>query len=294
MPALIAGMVGLMVLVLAKGDPLGIVSKQEKLFRLGSQSGYGNRYLQIGKVKFILPSIAILIADKYIRFHSRYREKLNGSLGILSESSSITAEGYVALKFMMVSLPAAFAIILALLDRLMPSLILLAAASSIWFLTDLILGSRVAQRRREFTYTMPSIIDLLIVCTGAGLSLAKGIELLAEGDDPIARELRNIPRELSAGKGLSDVLRSFASRFKVPALARFVNAIIQGEVLGTSVNEVLRIQATETRTAIRQDMELVASTIPVKLTFCALVFLLPSVFTVVVVPNLLSITAAPW
>ena len=148
-------------------------------------------------------------------------------------------------------------------------------------------------RQRTIFKTLPSALDLMTTCVEAGLSLDFAIQRVAERyRGPLADELNRVLREIAMGKTRREALADMAERVDLPDLTTFVNALLQAEVLGTSIGQVLRVQASELRRKRRQHAEQVARQAPVKMVFPLVFFLIPSLFIVTVGPVILNVMEA--
>jgi tight adherence protein C len=153
---------------------------------------------------------------------------------------------------------------------------------------------RSAQRRQKRIWrSMPSALDLLTTCVEAGLSLDFALQRVAERyEGPLSDELHRMLREIGLGKPRRQALSDMADRIDVPDITTFVNSIVQAETLGTSVGQVLRVQAAQMRQRRRQRAEQVARQAPVKMVFPLVFFLMPSLFIVTIGPVILSVMDA--
>jgi tight adherence protein C len=70
----------------------------------------------------------------------------------------------------------------------------------------------------------------------------------------------------------------------------FVRAVVQGEQLGTSLSETLRIQATEARQRRRAAAEERAQKASVKMLLPTAVLIFPALFVFILAPAVLTIT----
>ena len=86
--------------------------------------------------------------------------------------------------------------------------------------------------------------------------------------------------------------QALANRTQVPDLRKFVRALIQADMYGISVAEVLRTQAAEMRVKRRQRAEEKAMQIPVKVIFPLMLCILPVLFIVLLGPAAMDIYAA--
>ena len=153
---------------------------------------------------------------------------------------------------------------------------------------------RGAMRRQQRIWrSMPGALDLLTTCVEAGLSLDFALQRVAERyEGPLSDELHRMLREIGLGKPRRQALSDMADRNDVPDITTFVNSIVQAETLGTSVGQVLRVQAAQMRQRRRQRAEQIARQAPVKMVFPLVFFLMPSLFIVTIGPVILSVMDA--
>ena len=158
----------------------------------------------------------------------------------------------------------------------------------------LLMLRRVAKNRQKRIWrSMPNAIDLLTTCVEAGLSLDFALQRVAERyKGPLSDEIYRMLREVGHGKTRREALADMAERIDVPDITTFINSIIQAETLGTSVGQVLRIQAKQMRMRRRQRAEQMARQAPVKMVFPLVLFLIPSLFIVTIGPVVLSVIDA--
>jgi tight adherence protein C len=150
---------------------------------------------------------------------------------------------------------------------------------------------RMAKNRQMAIWkSLPNALDLMTTCVEAGLSLDFALQRVATRyKGPLADEIARTLREVGLGKPRRDALVDMAERLDVPDLMTFVNSIVQAESLGTSVGQVLRVQAQQMRVKRRQRAENVARQAPVKMVFPLVLFLMPSLFIVTIGPVVLSV-----
>ena len=153
---------------------------------------------------------------------------------------------------------------------------------------------RIAKNRQKAIWrSMPNAIDLLTTCVEAGLSLDFGLQRVAERyKGPLSDEIHRTLREIALGKTRREALQAMAERLDIPDLTTFLNSIIQAEALGTSVGQVLRVQAGQMRLKRRQRAEQNARRAPAKMVFPLVFFLMPSLFIVTIGPVMLNVVKA--
>ena len=94
---------------------------------------------------------------------------------------------------------------------------------------------------------------------------------------------------MSLGRSRRDALRDIGERTGVPDVITFVNSIVHAETTGSSIADVLRVQADQTRIRRRQRVEQIAQRIPIWMTFPLVVFLLPSLFIAILGPAIIQV-----
>jgi tight adherence protein C len=112
------------------------------------------------------------------------------------------------------------------------------------------------------------------------------------GRGPLAEELVRTLQDIAVGQPRREAYLALADRAAVPDLRRFIRAVVQADVYGVSVADVLRTQASEMRLKRRQRAEEKAMQIPVKVIFPLILCILPTLFIVLLGPAVLDIAAA--
>jgi tight adherence protein C len=152
------------------------------------------------------------------------------------------------------------------------------------------LGGRIRARQATIMKSLPDSFDLITTCVEAGLGLDAALSRVAEKvEGPFAEELSHTLREIGLGRARKDALKGLGERTGVPDLITFVNAIIQGEQMGTSVGQVLRVQADQMRMRRRQRAEEQAQKAPVKMVFPLVLCIFPTLFLVILGPGAITI-----
>jgi tight adherence protein C len=147
------------------------------------------------------------------------------------------------------------------------------------------LDNRVRHRQKEILKSLPDAFDLITTCVEAGLGLEAALAKVAEKTSgPFGEELSISLREVALGKLRRDALKELAERTAVPDLNSFINAVIQAESMGTSIAQVLRVQAEQMRTRRRQRAEQQAQAAPIKMMFPLVLCIFPTLFIVILGP----------
>lgn len=180
--------------------------------------------------------------------------------------------------------------------RLGPVFALLAAAGLGFLLPDLWLGNRIANRKLLLGLGLPEALDLMVICTEAGLSMDQTLlrvsRELRVSQPEIADELGLSVLEQKAGKPREDALKGLAERTNDPSVRALVNTLVQSDVFGTSIGKTLRVYSDTLRMQRRQKAEEQAAKTTVKLVLPLVVFIFPSIFVVVLAPALIGMSEA--
>jgi tight adherence protein C len=150
--------------------------------------------------------------------------------------------------------------------------------------------ARKRERYEEIEYSMPEMIDLLVVSVEAGLSLPAALRIASrELGGPLGEELRLTLQEQNLGLSGRDSLENLAIRADTPSMKIFVRGIIQGETLGMSIGQVMRNLALEMRKRRKAAAEERAQKAPIKMIFPLVFLIFPAMFVVLLLPALLNI-----
>jgi tight adherence protein C len=172
-------------------------------------------------------------------------------------------------------------------------LLLIFLAAIGYYLPNLFLANRMANRSREIFESFPDATDLVIVCIEAGLGLDMAIARtgreMAVRSQALADEMQLIGTELRMGATRERALRNFASRTGVDEISMFVAMVLQADRFGTSIAESLRIHAESLRLRRRLRAEEAAAKIPLKLLFPLIFMIFPSLLLVLMGPAMISV-----
>lgn len=158
---------------------------------------------------------------------------------------------------------------------------------------DIQLRSIAKKRADEIVYNLPDALDLLTVCVEAGLgldsSLARVANEFGRTAPVLAKELGRVNKDILAGVQRQDAFRNLASRNNVPDLKSFTALLIQTDKLGTSIAQTLRVYSDTVRTKRRQRVETLAAKASVKMIIPMVLFILPSMFIVLIGPAAINL-----
>jgi tight adherence protein C len=153
---------------------------------------------------------------------------------------------------------------------------------------DFWLGKRIKKRQKKIRRGLPDVLDLLVICMEAGLSLDQATARTAEELKPgAAGDVRRAER---GGAGAArrtaraDAWKHMADRTGVDSVRNLVSMLVQTEQFGTSIAKTLRVHSDTLRTQRVQQVEEQAAKTTIKLIFPLVFFIFPSLFLVVLGP----------
>lgn len=161
-----------------------------------------------------------------------------------------------------------------------------------FFAPFMILSSATDDRNRSILQRLPGVIDLLALAMSAGLDFPSSIRQIVEkaGNtaDPLVEELCLTLQSLKLGRTRRQALELFAHRVPCRAVIDFTGAIVQAELRGTPLANVLMLQAETARFQRTVHAEEAASKAGVKLLIpLALVFL--CTLTLIIAPMVIRL-----
>ena len=113
---------------------------------------------------------------------------------------------------------------------------------------DFWLGKMITTRQKKIQRGLPDVLDLLVICIEAGLSLdqatARTAEELKRAQPELCDELGVVVLEQRAGRARSDAWKHLAERTGVDSVRNLVSVLVQSEQFGTSVAKTLRHMPT--------------------------------------------------
>jgi tight adherence protein C len=164
--------------------------------------------------------------------------------------------------------------------------ILLAVAG--FQLPSTLVNRRIEARERECSNGFPDMMDLLVACVEAGLSLDAAVirvsEELAIRHRELSLQLKTLGLEMRAGRSRKAAWRSFADRIGLEEASSLATMLRQAEEMGTSLGETLRIFSSDMRQRRILMAEEKAMALPAKMTVPLIVFVFPVLLGVLVLP----------
>jgi tight adherence protein C len=159
-----------------------------------------------------------------------------------------------------------------------------------YWLPNMVLTNAVQRRQAEIRSALADSIDLLTICVEAGLGFDAAMAHVSKNTSgPLADEFYRTLQEVQLGRSRNEAMRNLADRSNVPELRAFVLAMVQADIFGVSVANVLRVQAKDMRIKRRQLAEERAMKVPIKVLFPVLFCIFPALFVVILGPAVMRI-----
>lgn len=218
----------------------------------------------------------------------------------LSQAGWRTKDALVVFLVMKLSLPLAFGLggymivgVIAgegaspLIKNLLP---VLGVALGAWG-PDLMVKNATTKRMKTLQKGLPDALDLLVICAEAGLALDASMTRVAgemEKSCPeIGSEFGLTAIELGFLPDRRQALDNLINRCPLSSIRGVVNTLLQTEKYGTPLANSLRVLSAEFRTDRMLAAEAKAARLPAVLTVPMMLFILPTVFIVLIGPAVL-------
>lgn len=170
---------------------------------------------------------------------------------------------------------------------------LVAAAVCGLLVPDLVARRLWKRYLRELERGLPDALDLMVICSEAGLALEGAVERVASEIRPanraVAAEFAVCSSELRILSDRRTALVNMAERTRLDVLRRFGMTLAQTLQYGTPLTQALRTLSAEMRHDQLVRFEAKAARLPVLLTVPMILFILPTLFLVVAGPATLQV-----
>ncbi|HEX2526648.1 MAG TPA: type II secretion system F family protein [Geminicoccus sp.] len=140
---------------------------------------------------------------------------------------------------------------------------------------------------------LPDALDLMVVCGEAGLGLESAVNRVAremERSSPaVAREFTILSQELRMLPDRREALMRMGERTNLEGYRRLGSTLAQALHYGTPLTQALRVLAAEMRQERMVAMEEKAARLPALLVMPLILFIMPSLFIVLIGPSILQL-----
>jgi len=179
-----------------------------------------------------------------------FREKANRKLSLAGDYLGMLPEEAVGLSMLTALAGGLLGYVLGIVAE-MGNLVVISGTLLGAALPYFRISSAASERMKKVNRRLPHAIDLLALSMSAGLDFPGSVRQLVEKsgspDDPLVEEFTLMLQSLQLGRTRRQALEEFASRAPSDAVIEFVGAVVQAELRGNPLVDVLRIQAEVSR-----------------------------------------------
>jgi len=167
--------------------------------------------------------------------------------------------------------------------------IVLAAAMA----PNIFVKNAIQKRMHAIRKAVPDALDLMVICSEAGLTLdaalARVSRELGRSFPELADELSLASIELGFLQERRQALDNLSKRVPLPSVRSVVTTLMQTEKYGTPLAQSLRVLASEFRNERLMKAEEKAAKLPATLTVPLIIFILPTLFIVLIGPAIIRV-----
>jgi len=160
------------------------------------------------------------------------------------------------------------------------------------------IDKRISARTEEHRAGFPDFLDLLVVCSNAGLSMEASLERvcreMGESYPSLSANIHITNLEIRAGRNLKDALERFADRLALEEARAFATLINQSIDLGSSITDALRVYSDDMRHKRMSRAEEKAYALPAKLSVPMMVCIFPVLFVVILLPVIVRLSSGGY
>lgn len=157
-----------------------------------------------------------------------------------------------------------------------------------FMLPDLVIKNAAQKRHELIRKAMPDALDLMVICAEAGLTLdtalARVTKEMARSAPELADEFGLTSVELGFLPDRRQALENLAERVPLPAVRGVITTLAQTERYGTPLATSLRVLSAEFRNERMMKAEEKAARLPATMTVPLILFILPTLFVVLLGP----------
>jgi len=158
---------------------------------------------------------------------------------------------------------------------------------------DIYLKNAIQKRQDAIRKGLPDALDLLVICAEAGLTLDAALQRVARENERACPELADEFSLTSIELGFlpkrRDALTNLSTRVPMPAIKAVAATLIQSEKYGTPLAQSLRVLSSEFRSERMMRAEEKAARLPAIMTVPLIVFIMPTLFVVLIGPAACSV-----
>jgi Flp pilus assembly protein TadB len=152
------------------------------------------------------------------------------------------------------------------------------------------LNDKAQKRERELLRELPNALEVLSLCSEAGLSLEQALDQYLKNakSGPLKEEFSRIMEQTRSGSGRKTAFTSVTEKLNLTDFSLFSTSVIQAERFGTGISKTLQQLSLTIRDKQSQRAEKAVQEMPVKLLFPLIFFIMPVTFLIIFGPIVLQ------
>jgi tight adherence protein C len=162
-----------------------------------------------------------------------------------------------------------------------------------WLIPQQVLHRMVRRYRQKLQDALPDTVDMLGVVLGTGLALDQSMLRVSEELQfiypELASEFATVVMQVKAGQERAKAFQQLVRRTNIEDIKALAAMIVQSERFGTSLSQALKVYADSLRLRRRLRAETLVGKAGIKMLFPVVLFILPALFVVALVPALLRV-----
>lgn len=159
---------------------------------------------------------------------------------------------------------------------------------------DALIKSKIQKRQAEILGNFSTTVDLAALIIESGLDYLTAFERIikiAKEKTILEEELDKTINEIKLGYSRREALERFAARTGVQEVRSLVGLIIQSDVLGTSLVDLLRNFSSDLRSRRLSRAEKLAAQASTKMLFPLFMFIFPTIFILILAPMIMGLVS---
>ena len=235
--------------------------------------------------------------ERRLGINAARREKLRAELLKAGYFGSHAISGYVFARVVSaLGIPLTVYLLIQLFSTAMPPLVDIMAVLIAILIgvagPDAYISRRQRHLAQRYRQAFPDLLDLLVVCVDAGMTIEGAFNRVQSEIMKRCRELgKNIElmgAEMRAGRSTVEALGSLAERLNIDEAGSFVTMLRQSIELGSDSADALRVFSDEMREKRLLRAEETANKLSVKMVIPLGLFIFPVVLLVIMLPVIIS------
>lgn len=240
----------------------------------------GSEVSFIFSMLFPLCSLVVPICQKW-RLPKR-RPRIEKKLLQAGLQGKMSVDEFLAFKLVLMILMPTVVLVLLRPEHFILIGLLVGAVGCLF--PDLWLADLVRTRNQKILRALPYVVDLLALCVESGLDFSASISYVLDKAQrsPLTEELETFLTEVRLGTTRREALVHLSERIELADIQSFCSVLVQADVMGSSISEVLKAIADKMRIERFQRAEKAAAIASQKIIFPIVLCILPSIFVVII------------